>query len=380
MNINDIVLRYQNVCTSLQVTPLDNFEAFCHSSSESKVSVNLAGNQSIRFQNRLTDPDIMAICETFENSKVIEDLNLSYNRATNSAIPALCRLLNSETTLSSLNLSYNDIEEEGCQSLCEALGSPDYSGALAVLEISGNRLRKGGGRALANLLQENITLTRLGVADCALDTDALIFISAALTTNRSLLSIDLSKPVIFSHQHESLQHISRMLAVNPVLQQLTLKNHNIDCHAFQHLKRALLENSSLTHLNISRNKIVHGGLDGLLQKNGSLQAVDLSFNALQDQVALDLADVLMDNTALQSLNVAHNNLTDVGMIALCSSLEGNTALREFKVWGNKIGNNGALALERLLANTPVKSVDFKVWMRDSTACLAAYDGEASPLL
>ena len=63
------------------------------------------------------------------------------------------------------------------------------------------------------MLQVNKSIQRLGLAATDLDTDCIIAISTVLHGNKSVTSIDLSRPLLHSKLEESTVHISKMLQV-----------------------------------------------------------------------------------------------------------------------------------------------------------------------
>jgi len=74
---------------------------------------------------------------------------------------ALAEALRLNTTVTSLNLGWNRLREIGGRALAEALR---LSCTLASLDLSDNGLGEGGGRALAEALRFNTPLTSLNLS------------------------------------------------------------------------------------------------------------------------------------------------------------------------------------------------------------------------
>ena len=83
--------------------------------------------------------------------------------------------------------------------------------------MDGNRLERKGGVQLAAMLQVNTKLTHLSIASTDLHTDSIIALSTVLHGNRTLQSLDISRPLLHSNLEESTIHISKMLKVKKYL-------------------------------------------------------------------------------------------------------------------------------------------------------------------
>jgi hypothetical protein len=79
--------------------------------------------------------------------------------------------------------------------------------------------------------------------------------ATVLHGNQTLRSVDLSRPLLHSRLEESTIHISRMLQVNSTLTELKLSLHSMTDTGCEWLCRHLRENTSLTHLDVSRSAI-----------------------------------------------------------------------------------------------------------------------------
>ena len=69
------------------------------------------------------------------------------------------------------------------------------------------------GRMFLCPCQVNQSLACLGLAYTDIDTDCIIAMATVLHGNRTLRSVDLSRPLLHSRLEESTIHISRMLQV-----------------------------------------------------------------------------------------------------------------------------------------------------------------------
>lgn len=153
------------------------------------------------------------------------------------------------------------------------------------------------------------------MSNCSLDDDALVKISHVVMES-TMKSLDLSG--------------------NPFGETIS---------AVEEFKRALIDNGSLTELNISFSNFntftVIVLLEGLTQ-NTFLVKVDLSWNALGNnaKVSKALEGLLSQNEIIEELNLGYNNILDVGesngVDAIAKGLKSNKILKILDLSGNSI--------------------------------------------
>lgn len=78
--------------------------------------------------------------------------------------------------------------------------------------------------------------------------------------------------------------------------------------------------------------------------NDSLTLIDLSGNNIGDEGVEDLCKVIPYNKTLTQLNMADNKLGDLSASELAGSLVDNTSLVHINLSGNFIGDEGAMNL------------------------------------
>ena len=102
-------------------------EAFCAYLEETfdendALDIVIQGNDKYNFMNRLTDKQLILICQTLERYAIyIEDVDLRYNELTDVGAKALGDLIAKSPRLLGLNLQGNQIKSDGAQYLAEAL-------------------------------------------------------------------------------------------------------------------------------------------------------------------------------------------------------------------------------------------------------------------
>lgn len=84
---------------------------------------------------------------------------------------------------------------------------------MSTLSLGGCKIGHSGGIHIASMLQVNNTIRKLDLSSTDLDTDCVIAIATVLHGNKSVSSIDLSRPLLHSKFEETTVHISKMLQV-----------------------------------------------------------------------------------------------------------------------------------------------------------------------
>ena len=112
-----------------------------------------------------------------------------------------------------------------------------------------------------------------------------------------------------------------------------------------------LKQNIIIHLKINDGEIRYEEatlLANALEKNTTLERLDLYANNIGDEGAKALASALEKNTTLVLLELAKNNIGDEGAKALATALEKNRSLERLYLELNYIGDEGAKALATAL--------------------------------
>lgn len=128
---------------------------------------------------------------------------------------------------------------------------------------------------------------------------------------------------------------------------LTLTKGNYDQRDADLIAEFLKENSTLTKLNLARNKFADRGTIILmlsLQKNSILKDLNFSNNIIGNTGAEAIANILKINSALTHLNLSNNIIADEGASAIGVALKKNSVLKSLNLLGNQVGDLGMQTL------------------------------------
>jgi hypothetical protein len=246
-----------------------------------------------------------------------------------------------------VDLSGNSIRAHGSSALMQELGlclhlpTPPPSAELAGCKITEIDLSRNDigchlsllfepPRDLYPTLLRSHQLRRLNLSDVGLTDGCGESLSRALLHNSTLTAMDVSKNRLASRSSLAL---AQLLG-------------NGGGHA-----------AALTSLNMSWNAIDSNTRGGLAlcailgSASVSLTSLDLSWNPVREIGAVALGQALRRNEAsgsLRDLNLAHARITEAAAVMLGCLLVNNSQLTALHMSGNPIGFHGARALFRLL--------------------------------
>ncbi|CAM9358212.1 unnamed protein product, partial [Discosporangium mesarthrocarpum] len=234
--------------------------------------------------NRLTDLSLVQIMASTIQMDRLTSLDVSCNKIDSSA-HALREYVASRTcSLKSLSLSKADIDDGECTELMEAI-STNFS--IESLDLSHNMIGeqethnfvnpdfKTGGEAIAEMLESNITLTRLDLSWNSVRMNSAITLGKALAYNTQLLELNLSNNSLACR---GVQAIAHSLRFNNSIETLDLSFNNMTPRAAMVMANALLDNKSLTRLNMNHNNIGKSGARAMfmaLRRRTSIVGVGL---------------------------------------------------------------------------------------------------------
>ena len=200
---------------------------------------------------------------------------------------------------------------------------------------------------LVDKLGKKLNIKQLAVTYTPDDASTKLFYEV-VGANSSLTNLDLTKNRIGYTGAESL---SKALKVNSSLINLNLSKNIIGYTDVESLSQALKVNSSLTDLDLSENRIgdTHtASFSKALRVNSSLTNLNLSENSIGDTGAESLSQALKVNSSLTNLNLNWNGIGHSGAKSLSQALKGNSSLTYLNLSHNSIGDTGVAFLSQAI--------------------------------
>ncbi|KAM4846320.1 NACHT, LRR and PYD domains-containing protein 14 [Thomomys bottae] len=239
------------------------------------------------------DNGVLFLCEALKNTQCqLQSLRLESCNLTSVCCTSLANILTRSYSLIFLDLSANNLLDDGAKLLWEALGNPQC--CIQKLSLQNCGLTEASCEHISMALISNERLTHLCLADNVLGDNGI-----------SLICVALIKPQC-------------------MLRSLVLRNCCLTPLGSGCIATSLLQNKSLTHLDLGSNKLEDEGVrllwELIRQPHCHLQDLELMGCVLTKACCLDLAVSILNNRSLRSLDLGNNNLQNEGMQILCDAL------------------------------------------------------------
>ena len=252
----------------------------------------------------ITEENGQALTHMLKTNKTLNIFGFSCNSINGRVLRYLSEGISSSSAISKLDLSFNPIQdgEDGLSHLCQALTT---NTSLVELNLSNCSLHKACGPALRHMLDTNKTLTALSLSwNGRVSDHDVADIAEGLGSNHSLKCLNLHWCGI---HHTGMKSLTDCLMVNDSLEQLNLFGNTISPEAAR-------------------------GFSDMLKQNSTLKKLDVSACELIDEAVKVLASALEVNSSLQELDLGYNDdLTDTVLVVLGESLKRNTRLKRFEI-------------------------------------------------
>ena len=233
--------------------------------------------------------------------------------------------------LPNLNLSNNKLD---------ATDIVGMLGRCVSLNVSFNNIGAEGTEQLVKVLTQ---CTYLNIADnyiCRAGVESIENCKTLTTLN----SLNLC------YNQFGTVNIDKILLQNTGLTHLDISNNYINTLSYDRLQLHTTQ-FALTNLNVSRNPLgVEGvsSLAGLLTQCPSLIDLNLSYNGIGAEGGLILANVIGSCTSLSALWLAGNDIGETGIESIAVALSKCTSLTHLPLIGNGIGEVSKNKIEEIL--------------------------------
>ena len=330
---------------------------------EFEVCIDFSSGNVDRNLTRLIATELIA------SASVISKLDLSDNPIQDGedGLSHLCQALTTNTSLVELNLSKCKltITKENGQALSHMLKT---NKTLNILTLLNNSINGHGVRYLSEGISCSSAISKLDLSDNPIQDgkDGLFHLCQALTTNTSLVELNLSKCKL-TITKENGQALSHMLKTNKTLNILALVNNSINGRDVRYLSEGI-SSSAISKLDLSNNPIQVGedGLSHLCQAlttNSSLVELNLSNFKLTitEENGQALGHMLKTNKTLKSLKIPPLvNTNGRGVRYLSEGISYSSAISKLDLSDNPIqrGEDGLSHLcQALTSNTSIEELN-----------------------
>ncbi|XP_063814097.1 NACHT, LRR and PYD domains-containing protein 3-like [Pseudophryne corroboree] len=237
-----------------------------------------------------------------------------------------------EDQMRKLTLQRCGLTSSSCDDLRSVLITCPY---LMTLDLSENNLGDIGIKLLCEGLRHRDCYLRvLRLQACGLTSSCCDYLRSIITTHRFLITLDLSR----NNLRDSGVKVLCGLGCQPsTLQELMLQDCNLTSSCCDDLCSVLTTNRSLMTLDLSDNHLQDAGVkllcDGLRHPACTLQELRLQMCGLTSSCCEDLHSVISKHQSLTTLDLTRNNLQDRGVKLLCEGLgHPDCTLKELWLW------------------------------------------------
>lgn len=200
---------------------------------------------------------------------------------------------------------------------------------LSELNFSENRIgTKGTLKIFTSLQDPHVNLKTLDLGNNQLGDQAVKLLIQCLLNRCTLEHLDLRRNQIF----HAAKAVGELLRITTPLKSLNLSWNNIRGEPAQYLAKCMMENITLTHLDLSDNTLGNNGnadaeLGACLATNKSLRHLDVSNNHIHGKSVLIYVHGLQQNSALETLVVRGNPIGSLGADAILRSVSSGSIFK-----------------------------------------------------
>ena len=250
--------------------------------------------------------------------------------------------------LKQLVLNYNPIGDSPVRIIAEMLQRRGFS--VQDVQLIGCEVSDVGAMALAEALQSNTTLTKLGLSANLITDVGVTALCTSLSTESRLSDFQIGYNPF---SEEGFQAIAEALNRGVAFETLYIHGQIRSLSSIpekQPIVHALGFSKTLRELNLSFNYLGDAGaalIAQVLKMSRSVQTLYLSNCYIGNVGTAAIADALGSNPTLQELWLTHNHFHDAGVQSLAKAMVTNVVLR--RLFLGRAGCGRAAAMEMVTA-------------------------------
>jgi hypothetical protein len=289
------------------------------------------------FLRRLLQLGALPVPILLRDSSDTSSLNLSHRGMGDSIFAALVEVLPRLPPFVSLNVADNHLTDVSLVPLCRWVVEVPR---LQLLDLSNNKVDEAAEIVRGYLMDPSCCLGTLVLRSADIDDGECVHLMSAVKNCSSLTSLDISCNLIGDSEALNTvnpdlftggEAIADCLASNPSLRRLNLAWNGIRRDSAVELGKALAHNTILEELSLAHNAFADEGTQHLgdsLRSNITLKKLDLSYNRVPPRAALVLGSALHSNTTVRSVNLDGNRLGRAGSSSLMKAILRRRRLRD----------------------------------------------------
>ncbi|XP_077527970.1 uncharacterized protein LOC144139531 [Haemaphysalis longicornis] len=195
---------------------------------------------------------------------------------------------------------------------------------IASVVIESNRMSNGTANQLLRALHSCHALNQLSLANNPLDPKCIRTLSRLLRSSKTLKKLDLSGCF---RLNADIRTLSEALETNTSLMELSLGRCQTNLVS---VLEALKVNNTLQRMDLTRSALDDNEvatLSSVLQRNTGLRHLVLEQCGINDDAAEALAAALRTNCTLETVNLKSNSVSVIAVAAFCEALRNNDSVK-----------------------------------------------------
>ena len=319
------------------------------------IQVNITLQELNISSNKISDEGVKGLGEAIQVNMTLQELNISSNQITDEGAKRLAEAIQVNRTLQGLNISQNWISKEGVMRIVEAC---TINRTLHKLVCTHNNLSKSGLAVINEYIKKENAVQIFYASWNSIGTKGewtrgnrlafkIIFVLLDMQQTMQSDYGNIKEELCYTDEITDPKYVKQLLQCCLDEQYVILTDTAMTDDEMSIFCDCLMNNRTLTELNLSSNKITDEGAKRLaeaIKVNTMLQSLDISHNTISDDGISSISDCLKINSTLCKLNLSSNKITDEGAKKLAEGIQVNVTLQELNISKNWISKEGVMRI------------------------------------